>query len=139
MKQTLTLAKVLGSIVFISAFTFFLHSCKQKGNFNHQKSDTSIRACIYMKDFSGNVYGGLARVFIKDSMKQYIDSSSGEQVIKKDWQRDTSFYFLVYDTIFDTKTKLPKKDTTGKVLVNPNFRLLIPNKYVSPTSIIVNP
>ena len=134
MKQ---LVKAFAVIILISVFTMGLKSCSSKSSFTHQKSDTAIVACIYLKDFSGNVYGGMARRFVKDSMKQYIDSSTGEQVIKKDWKRDTSYWFLVYDSVYDAKTKLPKKDSTGKYLINPNFRLYIPNQYVYPTTIFL--
>lgn len=130
-----TSAFVFTVLVIAYLLTMGLKSCKGKDSFIHQKSDTAIVACVYLKDYSGNVFGGLARRFIRDSMKQYIDSSSGEQVIKKDWKRDTAYFFIVYDTVIDPKTKLPKKDSTGKFFINPNFRLWIPNQYVYPTTI----
>lgn len=126
MKQT-------GLIIFILVS---FSRCAHKATFKHSKSDTSIVACVYIKDFSGNVYGGMAQVIAKDTLRGMVDSPSGEIVTKSTWTRDTFYNLLQFRPTFGPK-KDTIRDSTNKPILKPYFDLSIPKQFVFPTTIVI--
>lgn len=120
-------------LIFL-AFVIF-SSCQTK-SFKHSQSDTSIIACIYVKDFTGNVYGGMAQRFILDVEREVLDSSTGEKIKKMQWTRDT-----LYNVLEWKPTMGPNKDTirdsTHKPVLRPVFDLQIPKQFIYPTTISI--
>lgn len=100
-------------------------------SFKHQKTDTSIKLCIFIKDLSG--YGGAmaAQVICLDTFKK---SQVDAETEKKIWVRDTLYNFLVYDSVRGKDGKVTL-DTLGKPIIRPHWGLLIPKKYVQETTI----
>lgn len=123
---------IVVSILFASFFTYCLSSCSSSSStFRRSSNDTAIVAALYLKDYSGNVFAGIARQIKFDAQtKVSIDSSTD----KKTWIRDTAYYFLVFDTVF-TKEHKDSIDKLGRVVLQPDFRLQIPKQYVSLTTI----
>lgn len=118
--------------LIILAFVIF-SSCQNK-SFKHSQSDTSIIACIYVKDFTGNVYGGMAQRFIMDVEREVVDSSTGEKIKKMKWYRDTLYSILEWKPTIGPK-KDTLKDSTNKPILKPYFDMNIPKQFVYPTTI----
>lgn len=111
-------------------------SCSNRATFKHSKTDTSIIACVYIKDFSGNVYGGMAQRFVMDIEKETLDSSSGEKIKRMSWVRDTVFTILEFKPTIGPK-KDTVRDSTNKPILRPVFDLQIPKQFIYPTTIVV--
>lgn len=120
MKQLIILLSVLSLV-----------SCSSNPSFKKSIPKIDTVVCIYVKDYSGNVFGGVAQQVKQDISK---DVAIDETTSKKQWVRDTSYIFLVFDTLF-TKDHKDSLDKSGKVAMSPRFGLPIPKQYVSVTTI----
>lgn len=120
-------------LIFLALVVF--SSCQTKP-FKHSKSDTSIIACIYIKDFSGNVYGGMAQQYVLDVEREILDSSSGEKIKRMSWVRDTLYSVLEWKPTIGPK-KDTLRDSTNKPILKPYFDLNIPKQFVYPTTISI--
>jgi hypothetical protein len=125
--------KQLGLLIL--AVGFFIGCQHSQQSFKHQKDDSTIRGVLYIKDFTGNLYGGFAKQYFKDTREEILDSSSGETISKVQWVRDTTYYVLEY------KPQVVGKDTVRDSLkhpiLRPVFDLQIPKQYITPTSIVI--
>ena len=123
-------------ICFVFYWGFSTGCHNQQPAFQHQKDDTVIRGVLYIKDFSGNLYGGFASQVIKDTEKAVLDSSSGRKISELKWMRDTLYYVLEYKPQLVGKDTL--RDSLKKPILKPVFDLQIPKQYITPTTIVIS-
>jgi hypothetical protein len=118
--------------LFMLLFSF---GCNNATKFTHQKEDSSIVMVLYIKDFSGNVYGGAAQRVFKDLEEEVMDSSSGEKIKKIQWVRDT--FYMVAQWKPQMVGKDTVRDSLKRPVLKPAFDLQIPKRFIYPTSIVI--
>lgn len=134
-KKFFTLRMTILTVFFIVAFIIF-NSCGQKGDSGYVKSkaDTTFTWITFVAPMDWekplNIihqsYTVGALRYTKDTA--YYDTAN-ENSVKRLWKRDTSYSITYTHQLFDTSTKKPLLDTSGKPKVE-YYVLKVPKQVI---------
>jgi hypothetical protein len=109
--------------------------CNSTSKEKNLKGDTTLVYVLYIKDYSGNLWGVISKRVVKDVNSEVaID----DETSKKIWHKDTTYLIGVSDTLRDKSNKPLIDSATKKVKMGLFFNKLdLPSKYVWPTAIVI--
>lgn len=123
-------------VLLVGVVYLALSSCISHGSSRKKSAiDTSkyVTFVFYIKDYSGILYAGPARIITKDTSR--LDDPNADNP-KRKWFIDSMYLIGIMDTILNPISHQPVIDsTTKRVKMGLDWKLVLPPKYVSSTTI----